>query len=94
MTFENSNNSYMLNFLCQTTPGSNPFLLYKNINEPTYRYPNSNSVIYKNYKLVRCPICLGEVLSPVHPNPCKHIFCRYCIGIWKKQTNICPICKR
>ena len=92
MTF--NNNEYMISLLTKITPGSNPFQNYSEVSSKKYIYPKFDSIIYKKFKFVRCPICLGNVMTAVHPNACKHIFCKFCIEKWKKIKPVCPICKK
>ena len=90
---KNINYNYMLSFLSKPSSGSNPFAFSSKLNQK-FIYPKEDSIIYKEEKLVRCPICLASVLSPVRLNCCFHIYCKICIEKWKKNNNKCPLCKR
>ena len=41
---------------------------------------------------VECAICYELLFAPVALN-CSHTFCQYCIGIWRKTRNTCPLCR-
>ena len=94
MKNEHLPNNKMLCFLTKISSGFNPFLFQNSKASNNYIYPKADSIIYKEEKLVRCPICLGESLYPARPNSCRHIFCLYCIDKWMKQVSKCPMCKR
>ncbi len=55
--------------------------------------PKSNSFIYLEERIFRCPICLQEVMTPIKPNNCRHVFCRICLTKWMKNNPICPVCR-
>lgn len=43
---------------------------------------------------MRCPICLKQVMSPINPNNCRHIFCKYCLKKWLSIKKSCPMCRK
>ena len=70
----------MLSFLSSPTAGFNPFILSPNKSQTNFTYPKSDSIIYRKEVFLKCPVCLAEVLSPIRPSGCFHIFYLYCIG--------------
>ena len=40
-----------------------------------------------------CPICYEGINNLANLNKCNHNFCKDCIMIWSKKTNLCPMCK-
>lgn len=90
----NNNNEHMTSFLSYITPGSNPFLNSSKHEPKKYIYPKFDTIIHKNIKAVRSPICLGIAMNAVHSNACKHIFCKFYNDKWKKIKRECPLCKQ
>ena len=41
--------------------------------------PKFNSIIYRKHKIIRCPICFHEVMSPKKSNNCRQVFCKFCL---------------
>lgn len=39
-----------------------------------------------------CSICTDILIKAVALN-CSHMFCQYCIGVWKKTNLVCPMCR-
>ena len=37
-----------------------------------------------------CPICYNNVFLAFKPNNCSHLFCNYCISVWKKMKKKYP----
>ena len=46
-----------------------------------------------NLPAIECSICLELLFAPVALN-CSHNFCQLCIGIWRKENNSCPQCRK
>lgn len=40
-----------------------------------------------------CPICY-EPMAIKETTQCGHTFCDECLGIWRMQSNSCPMCRR
>lgn len=55
--------------------------------------PKFNSIIYRKQKIIRCPICFHEVMSPKKSNNCRHVFCKFCLENWYKIKPNCPMCR-
>ena len=82
----------MFNILNKIKYEHNPFQTeyFKPIKN--YAYPKNGK--YKEEKIVRCPICLGNVMTQVRPDRCRHIFCLYCLLKWSESSSLCPCCKQ
>ena len=57
-----------------------------------YSYPKDDNYFEEN--IIRCPICLGNVMTPVRPKECSHIFCLLCFLKWTELSSKCPYCKK
>ena len=86
-----SNYTNLLNYLFNCSHGHNPFSISTNFFPKITRYPKNDVILDENE--IRCPICLQLAFKPVHPNNCKHVFCKTCILLWCKNKFSCPICR-
>ncbi len=41
----------------------------------------------------KCPICLWNLVDPVKPDSCMHIFCKFCLLMWLQKKTHCPLCR-
>ncbi len=42
----------------------------------------------------QCPICIEGINNLANLDNCNHYFCKNCIMLWSKKTNLCPMCKK
>ncbi|XP_017782728.1 PREDICTED: E3 ubiquitin-protein ligase RNF8-B-like isoform X2 [Nicrophorus vespilloides] len=66
--------------------------MVKEIDKNELNKPGPSQTVIDFEEELACSICTELLVKAVTLN-CQHTFCSYCISLWRKNKNLCPICK-